>query len=104
MGEAFYSKVWTETQAPFYQWFADGTLNVSFNCLDRHLGTQPDKVALIAEADDGSAEYITYQTLYERVCLFANGLKSLGVVAGDRVIIYMPWWPMLWLPCKHARD
>ncbi|WP_410211670.1 acetate--CoA ligase [Aquirhabdus sp.] len=79
-----------ETQAPFYQWFADGTLNVSFNCLDRHLGTQADKVALIAEADDGSAEYITYQTLYERVCLFANGLKSLGVVAGDRVIIYMP--------------
>ncbi len=79
-----------ETHAPFYQWFADGTLNVSFNCLDRHLGTQPDKVALIAEADDGSAEYITYQTLYERVCRFANGLKSLGVVEGDRVIIYMP--------------
>ncbi len=79
-----------ESNAPFYQWFADGKLNVSYNCLDRHLATHADKTALIAELDDGTVEYISYLQLHERVCRLANGLKSLGVEAGDRVVIYMP--------------
>jgi acetyl-CoA synthetase len=79
-----------ESNAPFYQWFADGTINVSYNCIDRHLATHANRTALIAEADDGTVEHISYQTLYERVCQLANGLKSLGVTEGDRVVIYMP--------------
>ena len=79
-----------ESNAPFYEWFADGTLNVSYNCLDRHLTTQPDKVALIFEADDGKVTKVTYRELYLRVCKLANALKSLGVKKGDRVLIYMP--------------
>jgi len=79
-----------ESNAPFYKWFADGTLNVSYNCLDRHLTTQPDKIALIFEADDGKVTKVTYRELHARVCKLANGLKSLGVKKGDRVLIYMP--------------
>ena len=79
-----------ESNAPFYKWFADGQLNVSYNCLDRHLADKAAKVAIIYEKDDGSSENITYRELYERVCRFANGLKSLGVQKGDRVVVYMP--------------
>jgi acetyl-CoA synthetase len=85
-----FSRTLDESSAPFYKWFEDGTLNVSYNCLDRHLATRGDKTALIFEADDGSVSNITYKQLHARVCQFANGLKSLGVVAGDRVIVYMP--------------
>ena len=79
-----------ESKAPFFKWFHDGELNVSYNCLDRHLNTQPNKVAIIFEADDGTVTKITYKQLYHRVCQFANGLKSLGIKTGDRVIVYMP--------------
>ena len=79
-----------ESAAPFYKWFYDGELNVSANCLDKHLHTQPNKTAIIFEADDGQVTTVSYQVLYQRVCQFANGLKSLGVQLGDRVIIYMP--------------
>jgi acetyl-CoA synthetase len=79
-----------ESNAPFFKWFHDGELNISYNCLDRHLKTQPNKVAIIFEADDGSVTKITYRQLYHRVCQFANGLKSLGIRTGDRVIIYLP--------------
>ncbi len=79
-----------EREAPFFKWFADGRLNVSYNCLDRHLETQPDKVAIVFEADDGSVTKTTYRQLYHRVCQFANALKSLGIRNGDRVVIYMP--------------
>ncbi|MEO8992767.1 MAG: acetate--CoA ligase [Nitrosospira sp.] len=79
-----------ETNHPFFKWFDDGELNVSFNCLDRHLATQPDKIAIIFEADDGTITRSTYRDLYSRVCRFANGLRSLGIKKGDRVIIYMP--------------
>jgi acetyl-CoA synthetase len=85
-----FSKVLDESEAPFYKWFYDGELNVSYNCLDRHLATQPDKIALIFEADDGKVSKVTYRELYQRVCQFANGLKKLNVAKGDRVIIYMP--------------
>jgi acetyl-CoA synthetase len=78
------------SSAPFFKWFADGELNVSYNCLDRHLDTQPNKVAIIFEADDGKVTKITYRQLYERVCQFANALKAQGIAKGDRVIVYMP--------------
>ena len=79
-----------ESNAPFYKWFADGTVNASYNCLDRHLKTQGDKVAIIFEADDGKVTKITYKELHRRVCMMANGLKSLNIKKGDRVLIYMP--------------
>ena len=80
-----------ESNAPFYRWFHDGRLNVSYNCLDVNLQNgNADKVAIIFEADDGKVTKITYKALYGKVCQFANGLKSLGIQKGDRVIIYMP--------------
>ncbi len=85
-----FSKVLDESKAPFFKWFEDGELNASYNCLDRHLKTQPDKTAIIFEADDGTVTKISYKELYRRVCMMANGLKSLGIKKGDRVIIYMP--------------
>ncbi len=77
------------TKAPFYKWFEDGVLNVSYNCLDRHLRSKAHKTAIIFEADDGAITKITYQELHTKVCQFANGLKSIGVKSGDRVIVYM---------------
>jgi acetyl-CoA synthetase len=85
-----FTQVLDETNPPFFKWFHDGELNASYNCLDRHLLTQPDKVAIIFEADDGQVTRITYKQLHQRVCRFANGLKSLGIRTGDRVIVYMP--------------
>jgi len=79
------------SNAPFYQWFADGELNASANCLDKHMGTPTEnKTALIFEADDGSVTRVTYKELLARVSQFANALKALGVNKGDRVLIYMP--------------
>ena len=72
-------------------WFEGATLNVSYNCLDRHLPERSDQVAIIWEGDDpNSSESITYSQLHEKVCKFSNGLKELGVVEGDRVCLYMP--------------
>lgn len=88
-----FSRVLDESNAPFFKWFDDGILNISYNCLDRHLADKADKTAIIYEKDDGSSETISYRELYERVCRFANGLKSLGVEKGDRVVIYMPMVP-----------
>jgi acetyl-CoA synthetase len=85
-----FTRVLDSSDAPFYKWFEDGTLNASYNCLDRHLATQPDKIAIIFEADDGKVTTITYKELHRRVCMMANGLKSLGIKKSDRVVIYMP--------------
>src|SRR4030095_3851594 len=85
-----FSKVLDESKAPFFRWFYDGELNASYNCLDRHLSTQPDKVAIIFEADDGKVTKITYRELHREVCRFANALKAKGIKRGDRVLIYMP--------------
>jgi acetyl-CoA synthetase len=86
-----FTRVLDESQAPFYKWFDDGQLNVSHNCLDRHLDNgNADKTAIIFEADDGTVSQYTYRQLHAKVCQFANGLKSLGIKHGDRVIIYMP--------------
>jgi acetyl-CoA synthetase len=85
-----FTKTLDESDAPFFKWFEDGELNVSYNCLDKHLATQPEKIAIIFEADDGKVTKINYRDLHARVCQFANGLKSRGIKLGDRVIIYMP--------------
>jgi acetyl-CoA synthetase len=88
-----FTQVLDESNAPFYRWFYDGELNVSYNCLDRHLASKGDKTAIIFESDDGQVRRLTYRELHAEVCRFANGLKSLGVRQGDRVVIYMPMGP-----------
>jgi acetyl-CoA synthetase len=85
-----FTKVLDESKAPFYRWFHDGELNVSFNCIDRHLPLLANKIALIFESDNGTVRRVTYAELARLVGQFANGLKSLGVTKGDRVIVYMP--------------
>jgi acetyl-CoA synthetase len=80
-----------ESNAPFYKWFADGKLNVSYNCLDKNVEAGlGDKVAIIFEADDGKVSKVTYKELLKRTAQFANALRANGVKKGDRVIIYMP--------------
>ena len=76
------------------KWFEDGTLNVSANCLDRHLETRGDQTAIIFEGDSPDvSEHITYKDLHERVCRLANAMKKLGLRKGDRVCLYMPMIP-----------
>jgi acetyl-CoA synthetase len=82
---------WNE---PTVQWFAGGQLNISYNCLDRHLaGPRRHKAALIWEGEPGDSVTLTYAQLHHQVCLFANTLKKLGVEKGDRVAIYLPLIP-----------
>ncbi len=77
-----------------FRWFVNGKLNVSYNCLDRHLETRGDQVAIIWEGDDPSVDKkITYRELHAEVCRFANVLKAKGVKKGDRVCIYLPMIP-----------
>ncbi|MDQ7989307.1 MAG: acetate--CoA ligase [Candidatus Dactylopiibacterium sp.] len=86
-----FTQVLDESGAPFYHWFADGTLNASYNCLDRNLQNgNGGKTALIFEADDGKVTRISYRELHALVCRFANGLKARNIGKGDRVVIYMP--------------
>ena len=85
-----FTKVLDESKAPFYKWFEDGTLNVSYNCLDRQVEAGlGDKVAIIFEADDGKVTRVTYKELLARTCRLANALRAHGVKKGDRVVIYM---------------
>ena len=78
------------------KWFSGGKLNVSYNCLDRHLATRGDQTAIIWEGDDPSvSKKFTYSELHRDVCKFANVLKSLGVKKGDRITIYLPMIPQL---------
>ncbi len=87
------------------RWFYDGTLNVSANCLDRHLAKRGDQVALLWEGDDPSvSKSVTYRQLHAEVCKFANALKGLGVKKGDRVTIYLPMileLPVAMLACAR---
>src|SRR5690606_27760094 len=86
-----FSRALDDSNAPFFKWFADGELNVSYNCLDRHLGTPVEnKTAIIFEADDGAVTRVTYRELHQRVSRFANAIKALGYKRGDRAIIYLP--------------
>lgn len=83
-------------EAPFAKWFADGKLNASYNCLDRHLSTdRKNKAALTFEGEPGDQRVLTYQELHRLVCRFASVLKSRGYKAGDKAIIYMPMIPEL---------
>ena len=76
------------------KWFEDGTLNISYNCIDRHAKTHPDKTAIIWQGDEKeNNQYISYKQLQHEVCKLANGLKSIGISKGDRVCIYMPMVP-----------
>ena len=85
-----FNRVLDESKAPFYQWFNDGELNASYNCIDRHLEKRANKTAILFEADNGDVTEVSYQDLYNRVCQFANGLKTLHLNPGDRVVIYLP--------------
>ncbi len=86
-----FTQILDESKAPFYKWFADGKLNVSYNCLDRHVEAgKGDRVAIIFEADNGEVTRVTYKQLLSKVCKMANALREMGVKKGDRVVIYMP--------------
>ena len=85
-----FTKVLNESDAPFFKWFEDGTLNASYNCLDRNIERGlGDKTAIIFEADGGEVTKATYAQLLAKTCQIANGLKSLGIGKGDRVVIYI---------------
>ena len=97
-----WQKKWTKVldynfKEPNVRWFLNGKLNITENCLDRHLKTRGDQTAIIWEPNDPSAAYqrYTYQELYEAVCQFANALKAQGIRKGDRVCFYMPMVPEL---------
>src|SRR5256885_11137153 len=101
--ELVWFKPWKKVlqwKLPFAKWFVGGRLNVSYNCLDRHLGTpMANKAALIWEGEPASAgkpgeeRVLTYKQLHREVCLFANVLKRNGIKKGDRVLIYLPMVP-----------
>jgi len=85
-----------EFETPKVEWFIGGKTNVAYNCIDRHLTTwRRNKAALIWESDEGRTKMYTYQSLYYKVCRFANVLKKHGIKKGDRVAIYMPMIPEL---------
>ena len=93
-----------DSNPPFYKWFADGELNLAYNCLDRHLESKGDKVAFHWVGEPGDTRDITYRDLYEEVGRFANALKGLGVERGDRVAIYLgmvPELPVAMLACAR---
>lgn len=86
-----FTKALDSSNAPFFKWFEDGTLNVSYNCLDRQVEQGlGDKTAIIFEADGGEVTRVTYKELLARTCKMANALKAQGVKKGDRVVIYIP--------------
>ncbi len=97
-GELTWLKKWDTlldwSNPPFAKWFVGGKINISHNCLDRHLSTsRKDKAAIIFEGEPGDTRTLTYAELHQEVCKFANVLKSNGVKSGDRVAIYMPMIP-----------
>src|SRR5687768_5194593 len=80
-------------EVPWVKWFEDGELNLSANCLDRHLATRGNKPAIVWEGEPGDERVLTYSELHAEVCKFASALRALGVQRGDRVAIYMPMVP-----------
>ncbi|MFO8002886.1 acetate--CoA ligase [Thioalkalivibrio sp.] len=79
-----------DSRAPHFAWFTDGVMNVSYNCIDRHLEERGDKPAIIFEGESGDTRTYTYRDLYNEVGRLGNALRSMGVKKGDRVVIYMP--------------
>ncbi len=100
-----WDKVLDESDAPYYRWFVGGKLNVSYNCLDRHVNSfRRNKAAVIFEAEDGSNVTLTYYQLFREVNRFAAVMQQMGVQKGDRVVIYMPMVPeavMAMLACTR---
>lgn len=82
-----------DSNAPHFKWFADGKLNVTHNCIDRHLADKANKTAIVFEGEKGDTRHITYQQLSDEVNQFANALKARNIQSGDRVVIYMPMTP-----------
>jgi acetyl-CoA synthetase len=82
-----------DSKAPTYQWFTDGQLNVSHNCIDVHLADRGERTAIIFEGEPGDVRRLSYQELHREVCKFANALRARGIAKGDRVVIYMPLVP-----------
>jgi len=99
------TRILDDSNPPFYKWFEDGELNMSFNCLDRHLAKGGDKVAFYWEGEPvGDQRVLTYQQLHEEVCRLANALLALGITKGDRVAIYLgmvPELPVAMLACAR---
>ena len=97
-------KALDDSHPPFYRWFPDGEINLSYNCLDRHLETSGDKVAYHWVGEPGDARTLTYRDLHTMVGQFANGLKSLGLKKGDSAALYMgmvPELPIAMLACAR---
>jgi acetyl-CoA synthetase len=94
-----------DSKKPFYKWFVGGQVNISYNCLDRHVKSwRRNKLALIWEGENGDARTFSYHALHREVCMFANVLRSMGVKKGDRVTIYMgrvPELPIAMLACAR---
>ncbi|MFW5970141.1 MAG: acetate--CoA ligase, partial [Halofilum sp. (in: g-proteobacteria)] len=88
-----FNEVLDDSEAPFFRWFPDGELNVSENCIDRHLEDRGDRPAIIFEGEEGDTATYTFRDVHREVCLFANALRAKGVEMGDRVVIYMPMIP-----------
>ncbi|MCZ6661520.1 MAG: acetate--CoA ligase [Actinobacteria bacterium] len=98
------TQVLDDSNPPFFKWFSDGELNLSYNCLDRHLESHGDQVAYHWVGEPGDTRSLTYADLHAEVGRFANGLKSLGLEKGDRVAIYMgmiPELPIAMLACAR---
>ena len=99
------TRILDDSNPPFYKWFEDGELNMSFNCLDRHLAKGGDKVAFYWEGEPvGDQRVLTYTQLHEEVCRLANALLALGITKGDRVAIYLgmvPELPVAMLACAR---
>jgi acetyl-CoA synthetase len=95
-GELDWMRPWSRVldwQPPFAKWFVDGKLNLSVNCVDRHLASRGDHPAIVFEGEPGDSRVLTFRELHREVCRFANVLEGLGVRAGDRVAVYMPMIP-----------
>ena len=91
-----FTKVLDDSKAPFFKWFADGNINITYNCLDRHMKTDArNKVAIIyePEPENEKVERWTYAQLYKETCRISNAMRKLGVKKGDRVTIWMPMVP-----------
>ncbi len=88
-----FQTILNSNNAPHYRWFEEGELNISYNCLDRHLEKNGSKNAIIFEDEQGDTRHISYKELHSDVCHFANALKAQDIKMGDRVILYMPMCP-----------
>ena len=112
--ELVWFKPWKKVlqwEEPFAKWFVGGQLNVSYNCLDRHLGTPTaNKAALLWEGEPsapgkpGEERILTYKQLHHEVCLFANVLKRHGLSKGDRVLMYLPMVPEAAIAMQQAKQ